>query len=131
MDVVGLVASVITLAQVVIGAVKLAKTLYKAPEELQALQDQLENFNNLVQEIDDLHMNNSSTDVAKSLAKAQVTIEQLHQLIQVKLLRNLNGGTSRARRRAWARNRAKVHSLRDALRESRENLVTTLSANSS
>jgi hypothetical protein len=38
MDVVGLVASVVTLTQVVIEGVKLAKTLYKAPEDLEALQ---------------------------------------------------------------------------------------------
>jgi len=38
MDIVGLVASVITLTQVVIEGVKLAKTLYKAPEDLAALQ---------------------------------------------------------------------------------------------
>jgi hypothetical protein len=37
-DIVGLVASVITLAHVVIEGVKIAKTLYHAPEELQALQ---------------------------------------------------------------------------------------------
>src|SRR5271163_1145189 len=38
MDVVGSIASVVTLAQVVVEAVKIAKTLYQAPEELAALQ---------------------------------------------------------------------------------------------
>ena len=38
MDVVGLVASVITLAQLVGEGITLAKTLYHAPDELTALQ---------------------------------------------------------------------------------------------
>ena len=48
MDVVGLVASVITLTQVVIEAVKLAKTLYKAPEDLAALQVSIESYNQCI-----------------------------------------------------------------------------------
>lgn len=38
MDVVGLVTSIIALTQVVVEGVKLAKTLYKAPDDLAALQ---------------------------------------------------------------------------------------------
>jgi hypothetical protein len=38
MDIVGLVASIIQLTLVVVEGVKLAKTLYKAPDDLAALQ---------------------------------------------------------------------------------------------
>ena len=38
MDVVGSITTVITLAQVVVEGIKIAKTLYQAPEELAALQ---------------------------------------------------------------------------------------------
>jgi hypothetical protein len=38
LDIVGLIASVITIAQVVTEAVDLAKTFYRAPQEFEALQ---------------------------------------------------------------------------------------------
>ncbi len=38
MDAVGLIASIITLRQIAVKGVELAKTLYHAPEELAALQ---------------------------------------------------------------------------------------------
>jgi len=38
MDAIGLVASVVNIAQAVIGAIKFARTLYKAPDDLAALE---------------------------------------------------------------------------------------------
>ncbi|KAN0102667.1 hypothetical protein V8E51_010980 [Hyaloscypha variabilis] len=105
MDVVGSITTVITLAQVVVEGIKIAKTLYQAPEELAALQQ-------------------------TTLSRVQLTIEELHQLIQKKILKNVNG-TLRARRRAWARNKSTIYRLRDTLKESRENLLAALTANSS
>ncbi|KAG4441393.1 hypothetical protein IFR05_003150 [Cadophora sp. M221] len=131
MEVVGVVASVVTLAQLVIEGVKLAKTLYAAPDDLAALQEQLENFNSLVQEIDRSQGEGTDGIITQSLTRAKLSIEQLHQLIQIKLLKNLNGGTSRARRRAWTRNKSKILALRDVLKECRDNLSVALSAKNS
>ena len=95
------------------------------------LQDQLESFQAVVREVDKPYGSEAQGLVQAILAKANVTIEQLHRLIQVKLLRSTKGGTSRARRRAWATNKSKVSRLHVALKEHRENLLVALSANSS
>ncbi|KAH7418993.1 kinase-like domain-containing protein [Cadophora sp. MPI-SDFR-AT-0126] len=131
MEVVGVVASVVTLTQLVIEGVKLAKTLYAAPDDLVALQEQLENFSTLVQEIDRSQGEGTDSVVTQSLTRAKLSIEQLHQLIQIKLLKNLDGGRSRAHRRAWARNKSKILVLRDVLKECRDNLSVALSAKNS
>ncbi|PVH89984.1 hypothetical protein DL98DRAFT_647652 [Cadophora sp. DSE1049] len=130
MEVVGAVASIVTLTKLVLDGVKLAKTLYKAPDDLAALQDQLECFNVMLAEIEKCHNHDWPGLVSTTLGRARLTIEQIHQLVELKLLKT-NGSTSRARRRAWARHKSKIHSLRDALRECRENLTTALSASSS
>jgi hypothetical protein len=81
-----------------------------------------------VKEINGQHSSSTSTNVTASLARAQHTIEQLDQLIKVKLLRLVNG-TYRARRRAWTRNKAKVYQLRDAMKEHRDNIIAAMSSN--
>jgi hypothetical protein len=157
LDGVALIASVITIATVVIEGVQHAKTFYRAFEEfrtLQAsstlrarfhrrffhiihfftlifssLQEQVEHFTNLVKEINDQHAVSLSSVIKTSLSRAKITLEQLDQLIQVKILKNVNG-TSRARRRAWTRNRSKVYKIQNALKEHRVNLLAAISANS-
>jgi hypothetical protein len=81
-------------------------------------QEQLEHFTALLNEIESqLGIFNSAT-IATTLSRAKLTIEQLHQLIQVKILQNVNG-TSRARQRAWTRNKSKIFTIRDALKDYR------------
>jgi len=130
MEVVGAVASIVTLTKLVLDGVRIAKTLYKAPDDLAALQDQLENFNGMLAEIEKSHNHVLPGPVFTTLERSKLAIEQIRQLVELKLLKT-NGSTSRARRRAWARHKSKIHSLRDILRECRENLTIALSASSS
>jgi hypothetical protein len=143
-DMIGILSGLVTLTEVVIRGIKIAKTLYQAPGELTVvqvsrtntsnfsdsfvLQGQLEHFTDLVKEIHSHHSSSTSSNVAASLTRAQHTIEQLDQLIQVKLLRIVNG-TYRARRRAWTRNKSKVNQLRDAIKEHRDNILAAMSSN--
>ncbi|KAH7343030.1 hypothetical protein BKA65DRAFT_552634 [Rhexocercosporidium sp. MPI-PUGE-AT-0058] len=129
MEVVGAIVSIVTLTKLAVDGVKLAKTLYKAPDDLVALQGQLEYFNAILSEIEKSYSYDSGL-INTTLGRARLTIEQIHQLIDLKLLKT-NGSTSRTRRRAWARHKSKIHTLRDALKECRENLMAALSANSS
>ncbi|KAN0098306.1 hypothetical protein V8E51_013969 [Hyaloscypha variabilis] len=128
MDVIG---SIIGLCQIVAKGVEVAKTLYHAPEELAALQEKVQDFKHLVQQTDSLHVHSDRAIVRNALSKAQATVQQLDQFIKAKLLTSIHGGTERARRRAWGRNKSKVQKFRIAILESKENLVAALSANSS
>jgi hypothetical protein len=92
-------------------------------------QEQLEHFTALLNEIGSQNATLSSSVIETSLSQAKITMEQLHQLIQVKILQNVDG-TSRARRRAWTRNKSKICSIVDALKEHRQNILTAISANS-
>ena len=76
-------------------------------------------------------MNKTCGIVMITLSKAQATIDQLNQLIETKLLKHTVGETSKARRRAWGRNKSKIQRFRDDLLQSRENLLAALTANSS
>ena len=70
-----------------------------------------------------------SATVAPILSKAQSTLEELDQLLQVKFLRNIHS-TSRARKRAWARNRSKVYKMQNDLKELRASLIAAMGASS-
>lgn len=56
-------------------------------------------------------------------------VQHEFSLIQAKLLKNIHG-TSRARKRAWARNKPKVHKLQNELKELRASLTTAMGASS-
>jgi hypothetical protein len=58
-EVVGLISSVITFAQVAVKGVEYAKTVYQAPQEFEVLQEQLNHFANLVMEIRSEHWDSS------------------------------------------------------------------------
>jgi hypothetical protein len=62
-----------------------------------------------------------------ALSRARNIIEELHQVITVKLVRR-GDGSGRARRRAWLRNKQKIVRLRDNLKDAREALLGALSA---
>ena len=65
--------------------------------------------------------------VTSALSGAERTIQRLNQLVQVRLLKKVEG-TSRVRRRAWARNKSKILKLQDALKEHRAELVAAMTA---
>lgn len=65
--------------------------------------------------------------VTSALLGAERTMQRLNQLVQIRLLKNVEG-TSRVRRRAWARNKSKILGLQDALKEHRAELVAAMTA---
>lgn len=74
------------------------------------------------------HVESLSPVVATYLTRAKLKFEQLDVLIKTKILVTING-TSRARRRVWLRNKAKVARIQGAIKELRMNLLATMSAN--
>ena len=93
------------------------------------LQEQVGNFTSILKEIDDQQALSLSTVITRNLSRAKLTLEQLDQLIRARILKNVNG-TSRARRRAWTRNKSKVGKFQDALKDHRMDLLAAISANS-
>ena len=67
--------------------------------------------------------------MATSLLEAKTTLDQLNDILQSKILRIANG-TSRARRRAWMRNKSKVSKLCSAIRDHKLNLIAAMDAQS-
>lgn len=67
--------------------------------------------------------------MATTLSGGKKIIEQLHQLVAVKLVRH-GEGSDRARRRAWVRDKSKILTLCNSLKDVRETLVVALTANS-
>lgn len=89
------------------------------------MKEQIEDFTSLLDEIDRQRTASISTTISTSLSRAKLTLEQLDQIVKNKLLRNANGG-SRARRRAWVRNKSKVCNIQNALKEHRLNLLAAM-----
>ena len=81
-------------------------------------------------EIDHLSLSTNSTSIESILVRAKLAIDQICQIIKVKILRNING-TQKAKRRAWARNKSKLLRLGEGLKEIRNNLMVAIGANNS
>lgn len=81
----------------------------------------------MIHEIDD-QQSHSSSAVITTLSQAKATLEQLKTLLEAKLLSRVNG-SSRIRRRTWARNRSKVYKLQSSLKEHRASLLIAIAAN--
>lgn len=92
-------------------------------------QEHVEQFAILVEEIRGQCTDCPSSVIATSLSRAKHTLDKLDHLIQVNLAKNVHG-TSRARRRVWARNKSKIYEIENELKEHRANLTAALSANS-
>ena len=92
------------------------------------LQEQLEHFICLLEEIDGHRRPSDSPAITTALFRAKATIEQLNRLLQEKIVRNAYC-SAQARRRAWTRNRSKIYRMKAALKEHRANLVAAISVN--
>lgn len=153
-DGVSLVASVVTLVGVITQAVKYAKTLYRAHEELEALQvwssassamqaiglrfcyptlnrlcpqQQVEQFTTVVQEIEGQQSLSPATITI--LLSAKGTLDQLQQLLKGKILTNANDSLH-IRRRAWAKHRSELCRIQKSLKENRAILTLAIAMNS-
>ena len=83
----------------------------------------------MVREIDSQPVISLSNVVKTALSRAKLMLDNLDQLMQVKLLKNADGSI-RIRRRAWARNKSKVDRAKSQLKEQRMSLVAAISAGS-
>ncbi|MCJ1429915.1 hypothetical protein MMC29_007830 [Sticta canariensis] len=128
-EVIGLVASVITITAVLTKSVKAVKEYYRAFEEVEALEAQVEHFSILLEGIHRQEGVYNSAAVATILSTVNSTLEKLNQLVQVELVKNMHG-TSRARKRAWARNKSKVYKMQNELKELRASLTAAMGASS-
>lgn len=90
------------------------------------LQEQLLQFQDLVKTVKK-NERYRCAGVTSALLGAERTIQRLNQLVQVRLLKKVEG-TSQVRRRGWARNKPKILSLQDALKEHRAELVAAMTA---
>ena len=115
-EMVGLIASVVAVGHGAISAVKCVNSVYRAQQDFETLQEQLQDFVTLVEEMQRQHASSASPALATGLSNAKRTIDQLDQLIQRKLLRHKDG-TAQTRRRAWMRHKSKIRKFQLALRE--------------
>ncbi|KAI1398654.1 hypothetical protein F4819DRAFT_467854 [Hypoxylon fuscum] len=128
-EVLGIVASILSISKAIISGVNLASELYKAPEEIRTLHEQVQVFRCVLQAVQEIPRHSPNTALTSTLCRAEKIVEDLHQLLTIKLLRQ-GGKSDRTRRRAWLRNKSKIVMLRDNLRDARETLWVALSANS-
>ncbi|OTA92698.1 hypothetical protein M434DRAFT_31602 [Hypoxylon sp. CO27-5] len=127
-EVLGVVASMASICQAVSSGVKVIYELYKAPDEIRRLDEQIEVFRCVLRTIEEAPKQSTDKGVVIALFRAQKIVEDLHQLLTVKLS-SQSTGSNQARRRAWLKNKRKVVSLRDNLKDARETLSLALNAN--
>ncbi|MCJ1383576.1 hypothetical protein MMC17_006690 [Xylographa soralifera] len=119
-----LFASILTLVQatqVVAESVRRVIELYRAPAEIKTLQEQIDVLSNVFQAAEAV----TDSSIQEPLSRARSIIDELQYVIAVKLIKQ-GGGSDIARRGACLRNEAKIISLRDDLRETREALSLAL-----
>ncbi|KAL8910060.1 MAG: hypothetical protein Q9171_004614 [Xanthocarpia ochracea] len=121
-EVVAVIASVLTILRATAEGVNRINELYKAPAEIKSLQEQLQAFLDVVESVDATVNGSTQKTLHSSLSRARNVIEELHQLITIKLVRQGNG-SGRVRRSAWLRNRRNIVRLHDKLKDVREALL--------
>ncbi|KAK5464932.1 hypothetical protein LTS15_001495 [Exophiala xenobiotica] len=133
-ELLGLISSVVTVAQLATETVKHTKSFLQAHEEFEALQASLPSHSHSYAATADsgAHRNNlnispKSVVITANLSKAKCTIEQLDLFIKAKVLRDVDG-TSRPRRASWLRHKSEIRKIHDTLKEYRENILAAMSA---
>ncbi|KAL8692620.1 MAG: hypothetical protein Q9218_002384 [Villophora microphyllina] len=121
-EIVGAVAGVIALSQAVMDSANCIYELFKAPTEIKNLQEQLKAFCDVVESIEATIEATAQKPLHSALCIARKVMEELHELITVKLI-GLGSSSGRARRRAWLRNKRNIVRLHDKLKDVRETLL--------
>ncbi|KAK4693755.1 hypothetical protein P7C71_g3702, partial [Lecanoromycetidae sp. Uapishka_2] len=89
-EVIGLVASTMTIVAGALEGVRVVKTCYRASKELETLQGQIEQLSFLVEEIRRYDLASTSVIIATALSKAKNTLEKINRLIQDKLVKTVH-----------------------------------------
>lgn len=85
-------------------------------------KEQLRSFCDVVEHIEKTNEVSQRPTLQASLSRAYKIIKDLHGLVTTKLI-DSRDGTTRARRRAWLRNKRKIVRLQDKLKDVREALL--------
>ncbi|KAH7080205.1 hypothetical protein BKA63DRAFT_237874 [Paraphoma chrysanthemicola] len=126
-EVVGVIASVVTVTKALITGVELVKTLYQAEAEVQLLLGRLNRFADIVAEISSRAELTQSPIITSNLASSKRTVDRLNTIIQTKVLRCSKAG-QKIRRKAWLRNKSKIIALQADLELHKDSLVTAMGA---
>ncbi|KAI1328352.1 hypothetical protein F5Y16DRAFT_369478 [Xylariaceae sp. FL0255] len=125
-EVIGLVASIVTLCQVVGEGAKIVYKLYEAPDEIRQLQDQIEILENVIRLLKTTASQRSTGHQLQIPLSHTVTIlGELSQAVHGNVLKGGDQSTP-ARRIRWLRNKGRVTSLCQRLYHSREGLLLAL-----
>lgn len=124
-EVLGAIASVLTLSHLVAEGINQLIELYRAPDEIKALQDQVRAFHDVVQAAETNSDISTHDAMFRALARAKHVIEQLNALINGKLIRQ-GRLSDRTRHRAWVNNKRKITRLRKNLMDAKEHLLDVL-----
>ncbi|KAH8892096.1 hypothetical protein GQ53DRAFT_134116 [Thozetella sp. PMI_491] len=127
-EIIGLLASVGTLLQATQGAVQLCMDLYRMPEEIKILQEQLVLFEKILRVAESSSTDSTGSTVRLAVSNAREALDDLNETITVKLI---EGGAGRkfpySRRLNWLRCRDEVKRLGARLSVAREALRDALS----
>ncbi|KAI9699574.1 MAG: hypothetical protein M1820_007073 [Bogoriella megaspora] len=128
-EIVGLISAVITLNTGTAKGISLARAIYKAQEEFDTLQEQLEHFTQFLDALRgvlDRHAGVPSPLLLSSLQRAKETVQRLDLVIREKVVKDV-GGTKKAHRAAWIKNKPRLLELKAALRESQSDVLAAMS----
>jgi hypothetical protein len=101
--------------------------VYSLSVDVNNIQERLENFGNILSEINSQMQRSPSPVISSSLASTQRTLERLHKLLQIRIIRS-SKRTLEVRRQAWLRNKSKIVALQTELELHRDTLVAALGA---
>jgi len=127
MDPVGVTASKLTIQSSVNGGIKVAQTLYNAPQELQSLSTEVDEFSHVLQDVRDQPRTDlTSTSLSPTLYRAKAVVQELEELISYRLTKV--GHSLKVDRLEWARSRPQIKELRKQLKSVKLSLTVSLSA---
>ncbi|KAI9869310.1 MAG: hypothetical protein M1813_000099 [Trichoglossum hirsutum] len=122
----GVVASILSICHAVSEGVNVTIELYNAPAEIKTLQEQVQIFRGILRTVEATREGLENEALDSTLSRARTIIEELYQVITLKLVRE-GRGSDKMRRLAWMRYKSKVVRLRDDLKDAREALLVALS----
>ncbi|KAK9771630.1 putative Protein kinase domain-containing protein [Seiridium cardinale] len=124
-DIVGAVAAIIAISETLSEAIKVSKELYKAPREIRMLEEEVQIFRDIIRTIDNAGTTSSDNVLSRPLRRAQEVANDAHILLTTRLL---NKRLNRDRRIAWMRNRHKISSLRNKLKDVTDTISAAIGA---
>ncbi|KAI1357284.1 hypothetical protein F5Y08DRAFT_179956 [Xylaria arbuscula] len=120
-EIVGIVASVLTLCQAISLGAKTICDLYEAPEEMCQLQNQIEIFKNVLRLMQTTASETSTDNLRSPLSNSEQILGELSRTVHEIVLSH-NGHSSATRRIRWYRSRRNIVKQCQRLKESRESL---------